>query len=183
MAYNFPDTPALNDTATNASTGIAYEWDGTKWVIYGGPAGGAGGLPEAPMDGQVYGRDGKAGAWDPVLPLAGGTMTGLLVLSADPTALLGAATKQYVDAVAPDPSPAVPLMDGTAEVGSAAPDAREDHVHPSDTSRVAKAGDTMTGLLVLSADPTAALGAATKQYVDAVAPDPSTVLPLMDGTA
>jgi hypothetical protein len=34
---------------------------------------------------------------------------------------------------------------------------------------VDKAGDTMTGLLVLSADPTAALGAATKQYVDNMA--------------
>lgn len=33
------------------------------------------------------------------LPLAGGTMTGLLILSADPVANLGAATKQYVDAV------------------------------------------------------------------------------------
>jgi hypothetical protein len=33
------------------------------------------------------------------LALAGGTMTGLLVLSADPSALLGAATKQYVDAL------------------------------------------------------------------------------------
>ncbi len=33
--------------------------------------------------------------------------------------------------------------------------------------KVSKAGDTMTGLLVLSADPAAALGAATKQYVDA----------------
>lgn len=32
---------------------------------------------------------------------------------------------------------------------------------------VSKSGDTMTGLLVLSGDPTAALGAATKQYVDA----------------
>ncbi len=31
---------------------------------------------------------------------------------------------------------------------------------------VNKAGDTMTGLLVLSADPAASLGAATKQYVD-----------------
>jgi hypothetical protein len=31
---------------------------------------------------------------------------------------------------------------------------------------VAKAGDTMTGLLVLSADPSAALGAATRQYAD-----------------
>jgi len=33
-------------------------------------------------------------------------------------------------------------------------------------NRVAKTGDTMSGLLVLSADPSAALGAATKQYVD-----------------
>lgn len=32
---------------------------------------------------------------------------------------------------------------------------------------VNKAGDTMTGLLILSGDPVAALGAATKQYVDA----------------
>ena len=32
---------------------------------------------------------------------------------------------------------------------------------------VQKAGDTMTGLLTLSGDPTAALGAATKEYVDA----------------
>jgi hypothetical protein len=34
---------------------------------------------------------------------------------------------------------------------------------------VDKAGDTMTGALVLNADPSAALGAATKQYVDNVA--------------
>jgi hypothetical protein len=37
--------------------------------------------------------------------------------------------------------------------------------------RVAKAGDTMTGLLVLSADPEANLGAATKQYVDTAETD------------
>ena len=37
--------------------------------------------------------------------------------------------------------------------------------------KVAKAGDTMTGFLTLSADPTNALHAATKQYVDAEVPD------------
>ena len=37
--------------------------------------------------------------------------------------------------------------------------------------KVAKAGDTMTGLLVLSADPEANLGAATKQYVDTAETD------------
>lgn len=36
-----------------------------------------------------------------------------------------------------------------------------------DTNTVASAGDTMTGFLTLHADPTAALHAATKQYVDA----------------
>ena len=38
-----------------------------------------------------------------------------------------------------------------------------------DPDKVDKAGATMTGPLVLSGDPTAALGAATKQYVDAQA--------------
>jgi hypothetical protein len=37
---------------------------------------------------------------------------------------------------------------------------------PVDSTKVLKAGDTMTGLLVLSADPVAPLGAATKKYVD-----------------
>jgi len=34
------------------------------------------------------------------VPLAGGTMTGLLILSGDPVTALGAATKQYADAIA-----------------------------------------------------------------------------------
>lgn len=38
----------------------------------------------------------------------------------------------------------------------------------TDAAYVKKGGDTMTGELVLSADPTDALGAATKQYVDAI---------------
>lgn len=36
---------------------------------------------------------------DRMVPLAGGTMTGLLVLSGDPVAALGAVTKQYADAI------------------------------------------------------------------------------------
>ena len=38
-------------------------------------------------------------------------------------------------------------------------------------TKVSKAGDTMTGLLVLSADPSENLGAATKQYVDTAETD------------
>lgn len=40
-------------------------------------------------------------------------------------------------------------------------------IDTKDAARVAKAGDTMTGALTLSADPTSDLHAATKQYVDA----------------
>ena len=52
-----------------------------------------------------------------------------------------AATKGYVDTAigaisAPVPATANPLMDGTAAVGTSTKYAREDHVHPSDTSRV-----------------------------------------------
>jgi len=52
------------------------------------------------------------------------------------------------------PADANPLMDGAVAIGSSLDYAREDHVHPSDTSRVAKAGDTMTGNLTIdNADP------------------------------
>ena len=44
-------------------------------------------------------------------------------------------------------STSTPLMDGTASVGTSSAYSRGDHVHPSDTSRVNKAGDTMTGNL------------------------------------
>lgn len=49
----------------------------------------------------------------------------------------------------------------------------------ADALKVSKAGDTMTGPLLLAADPTAALGAATKQYADAI----SASSPFSGGTA
>lgn len=75
-------------------------------------------------------------------------------------------------------STTVPKMDGTAAVGEEMAFARGDHVHPSDTSKVSKAGDTMTGALAMGGNKVTGLGApteeadaATKKYVDdAVAP-------------
>jgi hypothetical protein len=46
--------------------------------------------------------------------------------------------------------------------------ATKGYVDTQDALKINKAGDTMTGALVLNADPTIALGAATKQYVDNV---------------
>jgi hypothetical protein len=51
----------------------------------------------------------------------------------------------------PAASSTTPAMNGTAAVGTGTTWARADHVHQSDTSRVAKAGDTMTGNLIIGA--------------------------------
>jgi hypothetical protein len=65
------------------------------------------------------------------------------------------------------PSSTLPIMDGVAAPGTAAVYSCGDHVHPSDTSRLALTGGTLTGPVIAAADPTAALGMATKAYVDA----------------
>jgi len=66
--------------------------------------------------------------------------------------------KHPSDTTIPAPAAAAPLMDGVAAVGVTTKYAREDHKHPSDTTkadaadltaRVLKAGDTMTGPLVM----------------------------------
>jgi hypothetical protein len=64
------------------------------------------------------------------------------------------------------PSTTPPLMDGIANPGTVVQYSRGDHVHPSDTSRLPLAGGTMTRSLILYADPSANLEAATRQYVD-----------------
>ena len=71
MAFDFPANPATG-TQQTMPDGTVRVWDGAKWVA-----------------GAYAGN-----AW---VPLTGGTMTGPLVLNADPTANLGAATKQYAD--------------------------------------------------------------------------------------
>lgn len=118
---------------------------------------------------------------------AGDTMTGPLILDADPTAALGAATKQYVDSAVPDTSDFVD-KDGDTMLGElvlfgdptvalgAAPkqyvdQAEADAVTAATAAAAAESvslsGDTMTGPLILSGAPATGLGAATKTYVDA----------------
>lgn len=50
-------------------------------LLVSGSGGGGGGIPDAPTDGQIYGRNGEAESWVPVLPLAGGTMQGAINLN------------------------------------------------------------------------------------------------------
>lgn len=90
------------------------------------------------------------------LSLSGGTLTGPLILNADPSNLLGAATKQYVDARAFSDAPS----DGSSYA----------RVNATWGKVLALSGGTLTGALILQADPSTALGAATKQYVDGRTP-------------
>jgi Chaperone of endosialidase len=102
---------------------------------------------------------GEVPIWTVTLPSVTFTFGVPVILAANPTVPLGAATKQYVDAAVPAPSNANPAMAGTAAPGTAATFARADHVHPTDTSRAAAsalagylplAGGTLTGNLSLS---------------------------------
>lgn len=107
-----------------------------------------------------------ASSLDEKVDLAGDTMTGDLTLAADPTSELHAATKQYVDTAESD---AINSANSNTDnlVGDATVDGTTGNTV---TDRIAEkvdlGGDTMTGFLTLSADPTDTLHAATKQYVD-----------------
>ena len=109
-----------------------------------GPTGNPG--PQGPKGDK--GDTGAPGVDAPVgvyVSKAGDTMTGMLVLPADPALPTQAATKNYVDA-------------GDAALATSITTVRNTYLP--------LAGGTLTGLLTLSANPTAALGAATKAYVD-----------------
>jgi hypothetical protein len=77
---------------------------------------------------------------------------------------------------------ATPLMDGTAAVGTGAKYAREDHVHPTDTTRAPLASPALTDI---PTSPTAAVNTNTTQIATTafVIGHASAYTPLMDGTA
>jgi hypothetical protein len=77
-----------------------------------------------------------------------------ILLPANPTTALQAATKQYVDSAVTSGS----IVDSTARTAAAAAQATADAALP-------KVGGTMTGFITLHADPTSPLHAATRQYV------------------
>jgi len=126
--------------------------------------------PPAPsMWSVVYSVNGRNGAVElaasdvDAVPLAGGTMTGPLILSADPAASLQAATKHYVDnnggGAALDTNPAdIQELSGTSAAGSAGLAADAGHVHPT------------TGLVTTSSLPLAigsgGTGSASQNFVD-----------------
>ena len=105
------------------------------------------------------------------MPKAGGTLTGVLTLAADPTLSMQAATKHYVDAQA---AVSLPISGGTLTGPLSLPSsptqplqaAPKQYVDGQVSSALPIAGGTLTGALTLVGDPTSVLQAATKRYVD-----------------
>jgi len=116
-------------------------------------------------------------ALDAKVALAGGTMTGLLLLSGDPVDDLGAVPKQYADNIndtlSTSLSGKLALAGGTLtgflslhdDPTSAMHAVPKQYVDTNVNTKVSKSGDTMTGALVLSGDPAADLHAVPRQYV------------------
>jgi hypothetical protein len=121
------------------------------------------------VDGVTSGIQGQL---DDKAPLASPSLTGTPLA---PTAAPGTnntqiATTAYTDAAVAALVDGAPDLLNTLNELAAAIDDDANFASTLTTlagEKVAKSGDTMTGLLVLSADPSANLGAATKQYVDA----------------
>jgi hypothetical protein len=140
----------LGPTGVTGSTGAAGPVAATGPTGATGAAGTAG-APGATGPTAPTGPTGPAGSQGTGGP-TGATGAGAFTGPTGPTGAQG--TGGTAGATGPTgagtPSSTTPLMDGTAAVGAGTTWARADHVHPSDTSRVAKAGDTMTGYLNLN---------------------------------
>ena len=99
--------------------------------------------------------------------LASPTFTGI---PAAPTAAADTNTTQVATTayVVGQAGSSTPLANGTAAVGTSLRYARQDHIHPTDTSRAPLASPTFTGTVTVPT-PNNPTDAATKAYVDSVA--------------
>ena len=130
-AIDFPTSPTVGQEFT--AGGLTWTWDGVKWTA--ASSSGGGGIADAPSDGTLYGR--KSLGW-------------AHVAHTDITDWTATLAPYALTSSVPAASSSSPLMDGTAAVGTGTTFARADHVHPSDTSRLALTGGTLTGALTPS---------------------------------
>lgn len=159
--------------------GVTTDIDSTgRRLLISSSGGGSGGvtIPDAPTDGQIYGRNGETETWQPVLPIAGGTLTGNLVLNNDANLALEAVPLEQVGGFLGFPvqslAPTNPnngdhwFNTNTGQLlmwnGSA-------WVVPPTAGYLSLSGGTMVGNLILNGAPSNASDpnqAATRGYVD-----------------
>lgn len=144
-------------TSITGNAGTATKWATSRTITLGGGLSGS-----VSLDGSADATL-TATLTTNYLPLAGGTMTGAIVLSGNPTIGTHAANKTYVDTMVPlaggTMTGALTLSGNPSATNHAANKAYVDTMLPL-------AGGTLTGAITLPGDPSSALHAATKQYVD-----------------
>lgn len=150
---------------------------GRRLLISGGGGGGGGvTIPDAPTDGQIYGRNGEAETWVPVLPIAGGTLTGNLLLNnvanlpleAVPLEQIGEFLGFPVQSTAPT-TPNVGDLWFNTNTGQLLMWNGAAWLLPPKAGFLSLSGGQMTGNLILNGPPSNASNpnqAATRGYVD-----------------
>ena len=116
-----------NISIGGGTNGQVLTTNGTGTLSWTTPTGGGGGIADAPNDGTAYAR--KSAAWAHLTHTDITDWTATLAPYALTTAI-------------PVASTTTPLMNGTAAVGTGTTWARADHVHPTDTSLLPRAGVT-----------------------------------------
>lgn len=156
--------------------GVPTSIDSTGRRLIVGTTGGGGGIPEAPTDGQIYGRNGEAESWVPVLPIAGGTMIGPLQLAGAASTALGAVPLNQIGTIlgftVSGQAPTSPTQ-GVLwfNTGNGVLNFWNGSAWQPSTGFLALSGGTMNGNLILDGPPSAASNpnqAATVGYVDSV---------------
>jgi hypothetical protein len=133
---NFPNAPTVGQVFGS------YTWDGEKWVQT------ISANTLAPLASPVFTGDPQAPT-----PSPGDSDTSVATTSFVAAAIAA-------NGAPPPPATVAPLMDGAAAVGATTKYAREDHIHPSDTSRASLASPALTGVPTA---PTASVGTSTTQ--------------------
>lgn len=119
-----------------------------------------------------------------VSPALTGTPTAPTPTAGDNSTKLATTAFVLANSTSVSPATVAPLIDGTAAVGTSLLYARQDHVHPTDTSRAPLVSPTFTGV---PAAPTATVGTNTTQlattaFVLANGTSLGSTTPVMDGT-
>lgn len=147
---------------------------GRRMIVSGGGGGGGGGIPEAPTDGQLYGRNGENQQWMPVLPITGGTLLGPLQLSGPTTNMLGALPLEQIGTILGfTGGPVLPTTPVESELfyntSTGQLEVWTGTAWEQAPGFLALSGGSMTGNLILDGPPSEAGNpnqAATRGYVD-----------------
>lgn len=141
---NFPDNPTNGQQFVVGTE--TWTWDGVKWTAYPGALS----IPDAPQDGQAYGRKFVTGTmqWAIVstnsgitdAPTGGGIFYGrrsagwVQPIHTDITDWVPTLAPYALTANVPVVTTITPKINGTAAIGTDTGWAKGDHVHPTDTS-------------------------------------------------